>query len=26
VQVEGARLRVLQMDGARILLVRVEPD
>ncbi len=26
VQVEGARLRVLQMDGARILQVRVEPD
>jgi putative hemolysin len=26
VQVEGARLRVLQMDGARILQVRVEPN
>lgn len=26
VQVEGARLRVLQMDGARILQVRVVPD
>ncbi len=26
VQVEGAKLRVLQMDGARILQVRVVPD